>query len=43
MNPTPEDYQEALKKLSAFPDQPITLFDATGAEPFLVVAAIAGG
>lgn len=28
-NPTPEDYHEAIKKLSAFADQPITLFDAT--------------
>ncbi|HXP47797.1 MAG TPA: PIN domain-containing protein [Terriglobales bacterium] len=29
VNPTPEDYQEAMKKVLAFPDQPITLFDAT--------------
>lgn len=29
VNPVPEDYQEALKKLGAFADQPITLFDAT--------------
>jgi predicted nucleic acid-binding protein len=29
INPTPEDYQEAMKKVLAFPDQPITLFDAT--------------
>ena len=29
VNPTPEDYQEAMQKLLAFPDQPITLFDAT--------------
>jgi predicted nucleic acid-binding protein len=29
LNPTPEDYQEAIKKLAAFADQPITLFDAT--------------
>lgn len=29
VNPTPEDYHEAMKKLSAFADQPITLFDAT--------------
>ncbi len=29
LNPTPEDYREAIKKLSAFADQPITLFDAT--------------
>jgi len=29
LNPTPEDYHEAIKKLSAFADQPITLFDAT--------------
>ncbi len=29
VNPTPEDYHEAIKKLSAFADQPITLFDAT--------------
>ncbi len=24
LNPTPEDYREAIKKLSAFADQPIT-------------------
>jgi predicted nucleic acid-binding protein len=29
VNPAPEDYQEAMKKLLAFSDQPITLFDAT--------------
>jgi predicted nucleic acid-binding protein len=29
VNPAPEDYQDALKKLGAFTDQPITLFDAT--------------
>ena len=28
LNPTPEDYHEAIQKLSAFADQPITLFDA---------------
>ena len=29
INPAPQDYQEAVKKLQTFPDQPITLFDAT--------------
>jgi len=29
VNPAPEDYQEAMRKLLSFPDQPITLFDAT--------------
>ena len=29
VNPAPEDYQEAIKKVAAFADQPITLFDAT--------------
>jgi len=29
INPAPQDYQEAMKKLQAFADQPITLFDAT--------------
>ncbi len=29
VNPTPQDYHEAMKKLLAFADQPITLFDAT--------------
>ena len=29
VNPTPEDYHEAMKRLLAFADQPITLFDAT--------------
>jgi predicted nucleic acid-binding protein len=29
INPAPQDYQEAMKRLQAFPDQPITLFDAT--------------
>ncbi len=29
INPTPEDYHGAMKKLLAFADQPITLFDAT--------------
>jgi predicted nucleic acid-binding protein len=29
VNPAPEDYREARTKLSAFADQPITLFDAT--------------
>jgi len=29
VNPAPEDYQAAMKKLLAFPDQPVTLFDAT--------------
>lgn len=28
INPTPEDYREAVDKLTAFRDQPITLFDA---------------
>ena len=29
LNPTPEDYHEAIKRVLAFPDQPISLFDAT--------------
>lgn len=29
VHPTPQDYHEAMKKLLAFPDQPMTLFDAT--------------
>ncbi len=29
LNPTPEDYQEAIKTLLLFTDQTITLFDAT--------------
>jgi len=29
VNPTPEDYHDAMQRLLAFPDQPITLFDAT--------------
>jgi len=29
INPVPQDYQEALRRLKAFADQPITLFDAT--------------
>lgn len=29
INPTPEDYREAVAKLRSFGDQPITLFDAT--------------
>jgi len=29
INPLAQDYQEAAKKLQAFGDQPITLFDAT--------------
>ncbi len=29
VNPSPGDYHEAIKKLSVFADQPITLFDAT--------------
>lgn len=29
VNPTPEDYREAVKKVSRFADQKITLFDAT--------------
>lgn len=29
VNPAPEDYHEAMRVLLAFPDQPITLFDAT--------------
>ena len=31
INPTAQDYREAVSKLAAFPDQPITLFDATTA------------
>jgi predicted nucleic acid-binding protein len=31
INPRPEDYHEAVTKLLALPDQPITLFDATAA------------
>ncbi len=31
INPTPEDYREAIKKVLAFTDQRITLFDATTA------------
>lgn len=31
INPTPEDYHEAVTKLLALPDQAITLFDATAA------------
>jgi predicted nucleic acid-binding protein len=29
INPTPEDYRVAVSKIEAYPDQPITLFDAT--------------
>jgi len=29
INPTPEDYRQAARKVGAFPDQRITLFDAT--------------
>ena len=29
INPTPEDYRKASARLADFPDQPITLFDAT--------------
>jgi len=29
VNPTPEDYRDAAKKVLAFTDQEITLFDAT--------------
>jgi len=29
INPVPQDYQEAVRRLKAFADQPITLFDAT--------------
>src|SRR5579859_591745 len=29
INPTPEDYRDALTKLTVFADQPITFFDAT--------------
>ncbi len=29
LNPTPEDYHAAIKALSSFPDQAISLFDAT--------------
>jgi predicted nucleic acid-binding protein len=28
VNPTPEDYRDATKKVRAFTDQKITLFDA---------------
>jgi predicted nucleic acid-binding protein len=31
LNPTSQDYREAVSRLVAFPDQPITLFDATTA------------
>jgi len=31
LNPTPQDYHEAVSKLVAFPDQPVTLFDVTAA------------
>jgi predicted nucleic acid-binding protein len=31
LNPTSQDYHEAVTKLVAFPDQPITLSDATAA------------
>jgi predicted nucleic acid-binding protein len=31
LNLTSQDYHEAVTKLAAFPDQPITLFDATAA------------
>jgi predicted nucleic acid-binding protein len=29
LNPLPQDYQEAVRRLKGFADQPITLFDAT--------------
>jgi predicted nucleic acid-binding protein len=29
INPLPDDYRQAAKRLRLFPDQPITLFDAT--------------
>ncbi len=29
INPTPEDYRQAMAKVQAYADQPITLFDAT--------------
>jgi predicted nucleic acid-binding protein len=29
LNPMAQDYHEAVTNLAAFPDQPITLFDAT--------------
>ena len=29
INPTPEDYQQAIARVEALADQPITLFDAT--------------
>jgi predicted nucleic acid-binding protein len=29
VNPAPEDFQQAIKKLAAYPDQAITVFDAT--------------
>lgn len=28
VNPTPDDYQEAMERIQRYPDQPITLFDA---------------
>jgi predicted nucleic acid-binding protein len=38
INPTPEDYRDAIARISALSDQPITLFDATVA----VLAARSG-
>ena len=29
INPTPEDYRQAIARVEALADQPITLFDAT--------------
>jgi len=29
INPTPEDYRQAMAKVQTYIDQPITLFDAT--------------
>jgi predicted nucleic acid-binding protein len=29
LNPSPEDYRQAMAKVAAFGDQPVTLFDAT--------------
>jgi predicted nucleic acid-binding protein len=29
INPTPEDYRQAIGRIAAVADQPITLFDAT--------------
>ena len=31
VNPSPEDYRQAIVRVQAMPDQPITLFDAVAA------------